>query len=143
MFLGGRSSNVPKSVHRLRPGDIDVIAAMGDSLTVPAAATAVSVLQLVVENRGLSGSIGGQETWRKYLTLPNILKVRSFLIDDLSLSLHKSYIGFVSFSYIGIQPEVDRLFTRRFCKYSFGRAVERRRMWFNIQRHAFHGTTSG
>ncbi|CAD1478105.1 unnamed protein product [Heterotrigona itama] len=71
---GGRSSNVPKSVHRLRPGDIDVIAAMGDSLTVSTAVTAVSVFQMLVENRGISGSIGGQETWRKYLTFPNILK---------------------------------------------------------------------
>jgi hypothetical protein len=30
---GHRSSNIPSSVHQLRPGDIDVIAAMGDSLT--------------------------------------------------------------------------------------------------------------
>ncbi|KAF3422773.1 hypothetical protein E2986_11347, partial [Frieseomelitta varia] len=74
VFLGGRSSEVPKSVHRLRPGDIDVIAAMGDSTTVPTAVTAVNLLQLLVENRGISASIGGEETWRKYLTLPNILK---------------------------------------------------------------------
>ncbi|XP_076764145.1 phospholipase B1, membrane-associated [Xylocopa sonorina] len=71
---GGRSPEIPNSVHRLRPGDIDVIAAMGDSLTAGAGIFATHLLQIGVENRGVSGSIGGQGTWRKYLTLPNILK---------------------------------------------------------------------
>lgn len=30
---GARSSIVPSSVHMVRPGDIDIVAAMGDSLT--------------------------------------------------------------------------------------------------------------
>lgn len=30
---GKRSDSIPNSVHQLRPGDIDIIAAMGDSLT--------------------------------------------------------------------------------------------------------------
>ncbi|PSN51367.1 hypothetical protein C0J52_04441 [Blattella germanica] len=42
---GARSSTRPTSVHQLRPGDIDVI-----------------------------GALGGEGTWREYLTLPNILK---------------------------------------------------------------------
>ncbi|XP_050598512.1 phospholipase B1, membrane-associated-like isoform X2 [Bombus affinis] len=70
----GRSSNVPESVHHLRPGDIDVIAAMGDSLTIGAAVTSIYTLEVNIENRGIVGSIGGQGTWRQYLTLPNILK---------------------------------------------------------------------
>ena len=77
--LAGRSSNVPESVHHLRPGDIDVIAAMGDSLTIGAAVTSIYTLELNIENRGIVGSIGGQGNWRQYLTLPNILKVCSFL----------------------------------------------------------------
>ena len=75
IFLGGRSPEVPESVHRLRPGDIDVIAAMGDSLTVGVGMTSTNILDLLTENRGLVAYIGGQENWRKYLTLPNILKV--------------------------------------------------------------------
>ncbi|KAK1118668.1 hypothetical protein K0M31_014972 [Melipona bicolor] len=71
---GGRSPEVPESVHRLRPGDIDVIATMGDSITAGLGLTSINFLDLLVENRGIAGSIGGQETWRKYLTLPNILK---------------------------------------------------------------------
>ncbi|CAD1473038.1 unnamed protein product [Heterotrigona itama] len=70
----GRSAEVPESVHRLRPGDIDVIAAMGDSLIAGFGMTSVNILDLAVENRGIVATIGGQATWRKYLTLPNILK---------------------------------------------------------------------
>ncbi|XP_026673230.1 phospholipase B1, membrane-associated-like isoform X2 [Ceratina calcarata] len=70
----GRSSTVPTSVHRLRPGDIDVIAALGDSLTAGAGIFASNLFQIGIENRGVAGSIGGQGTWRTYLTLPNILK---------------------------------------------------------------------
>ncbi|XP_020298546.1 phospholipase B1, membrane-associated-like, partial [Pseudomyrmex gracilis] len=70
----GRSPNVPNSVHKLRPGDIDVIAAMGDSLTAAAGALATSIVHILIENRGISPSGGGQATWREFLTLPNIIK---------------------------------------------------------------------
>ncbi|XP_043603666.1 phospholipase B1, membrane-associated-like [Bombus pyrosoma] len=70
----GRSSKVPESVHRLKPGDIDVIAAMGDSVTIGAGATSIYTYEVNIEDRGIVGSIGGQGTWRQYLTLPNILK---------------------------------------------------------------------
>jgi len=62
-------------VHKLRPGDIDVIAAMGDSLTAGAGVFAGNVLQIIIENRGVTAAGGGQGTWRQYLTLPNIIKV--------------------------------------------------------------------
>ncbi|XP_026669920.1 phospholipase B1, membrane-associated-like isoform X2 [Ceratina calcarata] len=71
---GGRSAEVPDSIHRLRPGDIDVVAAMGDSLTAGSGAFAINFFQTLIENRGVAGNIGGEATWRKYLTLPNILK---------------------------------------------------------------------
>ncbi|XP_003693107.1 phospholipase B1, membrane-associated-like [Apis florea] len=71
---GGRSPTVPDSVNRLRPGDIDVIAAMGDSLTTGAGLLATNMMQLGIENRGMVATIGGEETWRKVLTLPNIFK---------------------------------------------------------------------
>ncbi|XP_034254861.1 phospholipase B1, membrane-associated [Thrips palmi] len=69
-----RSDTPPTSVHRLRPGDVDLVAAMGDSLTAGNGAMALNVLQVANENRGMSWSGGGQGTWREYLTLPNILK---------------------------------------------------------------------
>lgn len=70
----GKSREIPQSVHKLRPGDINVIAAIGDSLTAASGASSQSFADLFVENRGLSWSIGGQWNWRNATTLPNILK---------------------------------------------------------------------
>lgn len=55
-------------------GDIDVIAALGDSLTAASGASSVRVTDLLIENRGLSWSIGGQWSFKNSSTLPNILK---------------------------------------------------------------------
>lgn len=55
-------------------GDIDIIAAMGDSLTAATGATSTAFMDLFMDNRGLSWCIGGQWTYRNSSTLPNILK---------------------------------------------------------------------
>uniref|UniRef100_A0A0C9RCF2 PLB1_2 protein n=1 Tax=Fopius arisanus TaxID=64838 RepID=A0A0C9RCF2_9HYME len=70
----GRSTTVPTSVNKLRPGDIDVIGAMGDSLTAGFGIYATKFLDMFIENRGSSAFGGGQGTWRDTLTLANILK---------------------------------------------------------------------
>uniref|UniRef100_A0A1A9Z5W9 Phospholipase B1, membrane-associated n=1 Tax=Glossina pallidipes TaxID=7398 RepID=A0A1A9Z5W9_GLOPL len=71
---GARSVQVPNSVHRLRPGDIDIIGAMGDSLTAGNGILATTILQVSTENRGKSWSGGGEGNLQQFLTLPNILK---------------------------------------------------------------------
>ncbi|XP_066506519.1 phospholipase B1, membrane-associated [Hoplias malabaricus] len=68
------SDEVPTSVHRLRPGDIKVVASLGDSITAGFGAKAKHILQLTNEERGVSWSIGGDETLETVTTLPNILK---------------------------------------------------------------------
>ncbi|XP_077095743.1 phospholipase B1, membrane-associated [Siphateles boraxobius] len=68
------SDTVPESVHRLRPGDIKVVASLGDSLTAGFGAKAENLLQLADEERGVSWSIGGDDTLETVTTLPNILK---------------------------------------------------------------------
>lgn len=83
---GARSKTVPTNVHLLTPGDIDVVAALGDSLTVGLNANARNLFQIGSEDRGLSWSIGGQDTWRQVLTLPNILKVYNPKIYGYSLN---------------------------------------------------------
>ncbi|XP_075971241.1 phospholipase B1, membrane-associated-like [Anticarsia gemmatalis] len=70
----GRSPQRPTSVHRLRPGDIDVVAAIGDSLVAGSGALEEFALGAFVEYRGVSWCAGGDASWREYLTLPNILK---------------------------------------------------------------------
>lgn len=53
-----RSNPKPTSVHKLRPGDIDIVGAIGDSLTAGFGITALNILQVFNENRGESFSIG-------------------------------------------------------------------------------------
>jgi hypothetical protein len=55
---GARSPTRPTTVHKLRPGDIDVVAAMGDSITAANGAASLHMMQAYVENRGLSFAIG-------------------------------------------------------------------------------------
>lgn len=86
---GFRSQKIPKSAHQLRPGDFDIIAAVGDSLTSATAANSQRVWEVLVENRGLSWAIGGQGNWRSHLTLPNILK--EFNPNIFGYSLADSY----------------------------------------------------
>ena len=55
-----RSKTKPTTVHKLRPGDFDLIGALGDSLTAANGAGASNVVQILSENRGVSWSIGKQ-----------------------------------------------------------------------------------
>ncbi|XP_048099010.1 phospholipase B1, membrane-associated-like [Alosa alosa] len=69
------SSSVPTSVELVKPADIKVIAALGDSLTTAIAANASSVLGVPVEYRHVSWSIGGHGTYQDVITLANIVKL--------------------------------------------------------------------
>ncbi|CAF0768007.1 unnamed protein product [Rotaria sordida] len=69
-----KDPTVPTSVHKLRPSDIKCIGAIGDSLTAGLGAHALTPVGLVLEYRGVSWSIGGDYTYSKVLSLPNILR---------------------------------------------------------------------
>ncbi|XP_074541526.1 phospholipase B1, membrane-associated-like [Halichoeres trimaculatus] len=68
------SDSVPTSVHKLRPADIKVVAALGDSSTAGSGAKAKTMFDLNKEYKGVSWSIGGDQTLETVTTLPNILK---------------------------------------------------------------------
>ncbi|XP_032353162.1 phospholipase B1, membrane-associated isoform X2 [Camelus ferus] len=68
------SNSVPTSVHELRPADIKVVAALGDSLTTAVGARPSNASDLLTSWRGLSWSIGGDGNLETITTLPNILK---------------------------------------------------------------------
>ncbi|CAF0965028.1 unnamed protein product [Adineta steineri] len=68
------SPTLPTSVHALRPADIKLVASMGDSLTAANGAKANSIVAVIVEYRGVSWCIGGDDDLRKVVTLPNILR---------------------------------------------------------------------
>lgn len=87
----GKSSEIPTSVHRLRPGDIQVIGAIGDSLTTASGALSYRLGHMFTENRGLAWSIGGQWNWRNATTMPNILKVFNPKLVGYSLNDSLTY----------------------------------------------------
>ncbi|XP_034777156.2 phospholipase B1, membrane-associated [Acipenser ruthenus] len=68
------SENIPTSAHKLRPADVKVVAALGDSLTAGFGVRANNLISLSTEWRGLSWSIGGNNNLDTVTTLPNILK---------------------------------------------------------------------
>ncbi|XP_070578243.1 phospholipase B1, membrane-associated-like [Ptychodera flava] len=68
------SGRIPTSVHELRPSDIKVIGALGDSLTAGNGIDASYIWQVLKQYRGLSWSIGGDKHLEEVTTLPNMLK---------------------------------------------------------------------
>lgn len=88
-----RSHTFPVSVHKLQPENIDVVAAIGDSLTVASGAMAIDIMHTLVEQQGVSWSIGGEKSWRQFLTIPNILKEFNPQLYGFSLN-KKGYSGF-------------------------------------------------
>jgi len=68
------NKNEPKSIHHLKPSDIDVLGALGDSTTAANAAEATSYLGFLISYRGVSFSIGGDGTLEDSITLPNIIR---------------------------------------------------------------------
>ncbi|KAM9316187.1 phospholipase B1, membrane-associated [Gastrophryne carolinensis] len=90
----GPSNSVPTSVHQLRPADIKVVAALGDSLTAAFGARATSILNVATEWRGVSWSIGGDETLDTVTTLPNILKKFNSNLKGFSTGVGKDNLMF-------------------------------------------------
>ncbi|XP_029966674.1 phospholipase B1, membrane-associated-like [Salarias fasciatus] len=78
------SDTVPTSVHKLRPADIKVVAALGDYITAGTGSKAPSWNFLNRDYRGVSWSIGGDNTLDTVTTLPNILKKFNPLLKGFS-----------------------------------------------------------
>lgn len=55
---GTRSPTRPTSVHELRPGDIDIVGSVGDSLTVGTGSFSFIFADLLTEERGVSWTAG-------------------------------------------------------------------------------------
>jgi phospholipase B1 len=73
--LADPSPSVPTSVHQLRPSDIKVIGAFGDSISAGNGLGAANAPAVAVENRGEVFTIGGDETLDVgVITLVNFLR---------------------------------------------------------------------
>ncbi|GFR84323.1 phospholipase B1, membrane-associated [Elysia marginata] len=64
----------PRSVHQLMPKDVNVVAALGDSLTAARGAGVRSFMAMMYDYRGLSWSIGGDGSYSDFTSMPNILR---------------------------------------------------------------------
>ena len=62
------------TVHELKPSDVSVVAALGDSITACNGCGAQTKPGVAIENRGYSWAIGGNETLETSLTFANLLK---------------------------------------------------------------------
>jgi len=68
------SREPPTSVHMLRPADVNVIGALGDSLTAGNGARARTILGVLQEDRGRVFSIGGDRSYPDQTTLPKFVE---------------------------------------------------------------------
>lgn len=69
------SETVPTNVHSLRPGDVKILAALGDSITAGFGIRATTPARVLVPNRGESFSIGGDQSLDEgVITLTNIIR---------------------------------------------------------------------
>ncbi|XP_039266353.2 phospholipase B1, membrane-associated-like [Styela clava] len=72
------------TVHSLRPQDIDIVGAMGDSLTAANGAEGQTVAEIGIEYRSICFSAGGNGTLEESITVPNILKKFNSRLDGYS-----------------------------------------------------------
>ncbi|XP_023338111.1 phospholipase B1, membrane-associated [Eurytemora carolleeae] len=72
---GNYSYNSVRTVHQVRPQDIGIIGALGDSLTAGTGAKAKNILEVLDENRGVSFTTGGEGDWKSSPTLANFIRV--------------------------------------------------------------------
>uniref|UniRef100_A0A7E4W038 Phospholipase B1, membrane-associated n=1 Tax=Panagrellus redivivus TaxID=6233 RepID=A0A7E4W038_PANRE len=68
------SKTNPKNVHSVRPADIKLVMALGDSLTAANGAGALDPLEIILQYRGLAFLAGGDKNLSTHITVPNILK---------------------------------------------------------------------
>uniref|UniRef100_A0A1I8HC09 Phospholipase B1, membrane-associated n=2 Tax=Macrostomum lignano TaxID=282301 RepID=A0A1I8HC09_9PLAT len=69
-----RSHSPPTSVDKLRPADIDVVGAIGDSLTAGMGIYSKNLLTIFTQYRGHSFTMGGKEDLSQHTTMPTVLK---------------------------------------------------------------------
>jgi len=88
-----RSAKRPTNVHEVRPGDIDVIAAFGDSITAGNGLGARNPVEVAVENRGESWTIGGDRRLEEgVITLPNIIKKFNPMLKGYSTCVSPEFL---------------------------------------------------
>ncbi|VDO55551.1 unnamed protein product [Haemonchus placei] len=69
-----KSKTIPTNVNSVRPADIKLVMALGDSLTAANGAGAEDPVGVILQYRGLAFQAGGDNSLEQHVTIPNILK---------------------------------------------------------------------
>lgn len=69
------TASEPQTIHELSPKFVDVVGAMGDSITAGFGALSSDETEVDMQFRGVSWTIGGDGALEEVATLPNILRV--------------------------------------------------------------------
>jgi phospholipase B1 len=98
-FTEFKSAERPTTVHELRPGDVQVVAALGDSISAALGADATTPVGLIYEYRGKSWTAGGANDISKTVSVPNILRqynkdVFGYVTESNLVFLNKDGVGF-------------------------------------------------
>jgi len=81
-----------QSVNQLRPQDVGIIAAVGDSISAGVGATATNILDVFNEHRGVSFVTGGEGSWYDTLTLANIIKQFNPNLKGMSFGKTRAFV---------------------------------------------------
>ena len=81
-----------QSVNKLRPQDVGIIAAVGDSISAGVGATATNIMEVFNEHRGVSFVTGGEGSWRDTLTLANIIKEFNPNLKGMSFGKTRAFV---------------------------------------------------
>lgn len=124
---------------------------------------AMNLFQIMMENKGISWSIGGQADWRKFLTIPNILKefnpklygyseedglshrkssrlVENIITFDSFFAVAVVWCFFFQKSNVQIHLAQVLIVTKIVFYFLFAsfQKIQRCRNWSHVQRHAVH-----
>ncbi|CAK8680401.1 phospholipase B1, membrane-associated-like [Clavelina lepadiformis] len=76
-----------KTVHNLRPEDIEIVGALGDSITAGTGENANTIAGIAIQYRGYVWTAGGEESLETSLTIPNILRQFNPSVKGYSMGL--------------------------------------------------------
>jgi len=109
-----RSFPPARSVHQLRPQDVGIIGAVGDSISAGVGATATNILEVFNEDRGVSFVTGGDGSWYDTLTLANIIKQFNPNLKGMSFGKTRAFIPLSKQSGVraGLNMSVSRSLAR-------------------------------
>uniref|UniRef100_A0A914DAB6 Phospholipase B1, membrane-associated n=1 Tax=Acrobeloides nanus TaxID=290746 RepID=A0A914DAB6_9BILA len=87
------SKTIPTNVHAVRPADIKLVMALGDSLTAGNGADATEIFQILIQYRGLAFLAGGDKGLDQHITIPSMLYHKLYNLLDILQKYNPNLFG--------------------------------------------------